>query len=601
MTVVTFDSLVPLTFSVDVQRRTVTGVVVPWNSVGRHANGQTWRFKRGALKYSDAKYLILNDEHSKTVQIGRAVSATDTDEGLVATFRMYDTPAGDRALQAALAGKQTGLSPEILFDVEDSEPDPENPGALLVNMAHLDRVGLVRRPAFDDARLTSVVANQQGGTVNNCPQCGETITDGAAHACTPAVTPPTPPAAQVFSAEQIEQLRTALGGNAQIAPRPVVDPTAGRAPAGPAVVTEPLPYRFSYDANAPGGSRYHFHVGAEHDFSADLFAIINSNGSNQGAVDRVNALIGAAFDTDRADLPGISPNVHRPDLWTPQLDFPTPLWDLVNGGTTDERPFDVPKFSSSGGTVSPATEGTEPAVGTFVTTMQTITPTQVWGKIELTRQAARRASSPALSGILWEQMLREYYEDREAAVATFLNTLTAAADITLPGVDASPDNTERLANVAALEAALASLQFDRGGNQITAFAVHRALYLLLVAVTDTSGRPLYPQIAPQNANGTIGARYRTMNIGGVTAVPAYGLDPAAGANASVNSWLFDPSRTKGWASAPERLDWNFGATVQTANIPQLSHVTIGIYGNIAFANLDINSVRQVIFDKNTAA
>jgi hypothetical protein len=42
--------------------------------------------------------------------------------------------------------------------------------------------------------------------------------------------------------------------------------------------------------------------------------------------------------------------------------------------------------------------------------------------------------------------------------------------------------------------------------------------------------------------------------------------------------------------------WDFGATVQTANIPQLSHVTLGIYGDIAFANLDIAGVRQVTFD-----
>jgi hypothetical protein len=71
--------------------------------------------------------------------------------------------------------------------------------------------------------------------------------------------------------------------------------------------------------------------------------------------------------------------------------------------------------------------------------------------------------------------------------------------------------------------------------------------------------------------------------------------------AAANSWLFDPAKVRGWASAPERLDWNFGATVQTANIPQLSHVTIGIYGDIALANLDIAGVRQVIFDPSQDA
>lgn len=600
-------TLATATFAVDEQARTIRGVIVPWGEIGRHANGDRWRFARGSMRYADVKYLQINDEHAANVKIGRAESIEDTDQGLVVTFRMYPGPAADAALQRAVDGQQTGLSPEIEFDGVDSEPDPENPGVLLVKMAHLTAVGLVRRPAFDTARLISVVASRYGGMIMNCPTCGVEITEGVTHTCAPPSAAPTPPAAPaaapapaVFSAEQIAQLQAALGGNAQVVPRAVVDPTAGR-PAAPAQVSEPLPYRFSYNAGALYGSRYTFSRDAEFDFSRDLYAIINTNGSDRGAVDRVNALITAAFDTDRADLPGLAPNVNRPDLWMPQLDYPTPLWDLVASGTTDERPFDIPKFSSSSGMVSPATEGVEPAVGTFVTTMQTITPTQVWGKMEITRQAARRVSSPQLSGILWDQMLREYYEDREAAVATFLNTLTAAADITLPGLPASPTNTNYLANATALESALANLQFDRGGNQITAFAVHKALYTMLAGTQDTTGRPLYPQIAPQNANGTTTSRYRTMNIGGVAVVPAYGLDPAAGANASVNSWLFDPSRTRGWASAPERLDWNFGATVQTANIPQLSHVTIGIYGNIALGNMDINSVRQVIFDKNTAA
>jgi hypothetical protein len=594
-----------LTFAVDGRQRTMTGVVMPWGSVGRHADGRRWRFPRGSLQFAaGGRYLSLNDEHATSVRIGRAVDVQDTDEGLMATFAVYDGPAADRAVTRATAGVQAGLSAEVEFDAADTEPDPDDPGTLIVHQAHLTAVGLVAKPAFSTARLVSVAANHQGGPVNTCGQCSADLIDGVTHECAPASAPAAsaPAASAVFSAAQMDQLRSMLGaGNGQIQPRPVVDPIAGRVPAAPARVVEPLPYRFSYRPGAEFGSRYTFAADADHDFSRDIFAIINSNGSDNAAVNRVNALISAAFDTDRADLPGLSPNVNRPDLWMPQLDYPTPLWDLLGSGTTDERPFDVPKFSSSSGLVNAATEGTEPAVGSFVTAMQTITPTQVWGKLELTRQAARRASTPQLSGILWDQMMREYFEDREASIATFLNTLTAATDISLPGVDASPDNTERLANCAALEAALASLQFDRGGNQITAFAVHRALWTLLVATTDTSGRPLYPQISPMNANGTVGARYRSMNIGGVTAVPAYGLDPSAGANASVNSWLFDPSRTRAWASAPERLDWNFGATVQTANIPQLSHVTIGIYGNIAVANMDIGSVRQVIFDKNTAA
>jgi hypothetical protein len=371
------------------------------------------------------------------------------------------------------------------------------------------------------------------------------------------------------------------------------------------VVREPLPYNVS---RVQGKSVFNRGTNG-YDFSSDIFSIINTSGTDTEALKRVSALIAAAFnpanDVDRTDTASLNPNTYRPDLWQPQMDYSTPLWDMISSGPTDGSSFDVPKYNSSSGLVGPATEGTEPSPGAMTVTSQTITPTQVWGKVEVTRQAARRGGRPELSGILWDQMLREYYEDREAAVATFLNTLTAATDITVTGSPASPTNDTDQTSAASLEAAIADLQFVRGGNRFRAFAVHQALYRLLARVTDDAGRPLYPQINPMNSNGTSANLFATLNVAGTLAVPAWALG-AAGGNTSVNSWLFDPSKVRGWASAPERLDWNFGATVQqisgaTGNIPQLAHVTIGIYGDIALANLDINGVRQVVFDQNTAA
>src|SRR3982751_878498 len=373
---------------------------------------------------------------------------------------------------------------------------------------------------------------------------------------------------------------------------------AVRPPARPAtavVTREPLPYNV---ARVEGRSVFNRGTNG-HDFSTDVFNVINTQGADQDAVARVNALIGAAFaprnaDVDRADTAGLNPNRFAPELWQPQMDYNTPLWDMINSGTTDGTAFDVPKFSSSSGLVTAATEGTEPAGGSYVVTSQTITPTQVWGKVEVSRQAARRGGRPELSGIIWDQMLREYYEDREAAVATFLNTLTAATDITVTTGPNPNTNAGKLISAASLEAAMSALQFIRGGNRFRAFAAHIDLYQMLTSVTDTAGRPLYPVINPNNANGTTASLYGTMNIAGSTIVPSWAL--GATGTAAANSWLFDPAKVRGWASAPERLDWNFGATVQTANIPQLSFVTIGIYGDIALANLDIAGVRQVIYD-----
>jgi HK97 family phage prohead protease len=566
------------TFAVDTEARTITGLAVPWGKVAR-SGGRRYRFAKGSVKWSAVNRVKLLRDHVNSSAIGKAIRLEDTDEGLVTTFKVSPGAAGDEALALAADEVLDGLSIGVDFRESDLSPDPQNPGAFLVSQSALREVSLTAVPAFDDSRLTSVKANREEG-----PGMPEETTEIA----------PAAPAPVTFSAEQFDALIGRLTPSAPVE-RPTVDPTRQTAATQ---VSEALPYRFSAEEG-----RTVFRSDADHDFSADLFTVMNPQSPAEARIaaeKRVNGLISAAFDVDRADTADINPNRYRPDLWQPQMDYATPLWDMVGAGTTDGRSFDVPKFNTSSGLVNAATEATEPAAGAFTVTDQTITPTQVWGKVEITRQAWRRGGSPQLSGILWDQMLREYYEDREAAVATFLNTLTAATDITLPGVDASPDNTERLANAAALEAAIAGLQFVRGGNRFRAFAVHEALYKLLAAVTDTSGRPLYPQIAPQNANGTSASLFSTMNIAGTRAVPAYALG-AAGGNTSVNSWLFDPAKVLGWASAPERLFWDFGATVQTANIPQLSHVTLGIYGDVAFANLDIAGVRQVVFDQNTAA
>jgi HK97 family phage prohead protease len=587
----TFDGDPDATFAVDTEARTITGLAVPYGQAAR-SGGRRWRFAKGSIKYSAVNRVKLLRDHDNSQAIGVATKLDDTDDGLVATFRVSPGPRGDEALALALDGVLDGLSIGVDFRDGDFGPDPKHAGAQLVHQAALREVSLTAVPSFDDSRLTSVrAARDEEGPGMDPEQTTETA---------PAAQPVT------FSAEQFSQfLERVRPTPATTEERPTVNPTR---PVATTQVAEALPYRFSRQ-----GGRHVFATDAEHDFSTDLFAVIRAGIGDGGsgieaaaAKQRLDGMISAAFaarsttalfaDVETADVTALNPNRHMPGMWQPQRDYVTPLWDMVDSGTTDGSKFDVPKFTSSSGLVVAATEKTEPAAGSYVAELQTITPTQVWGKVEVTRQAWRAGGNPALSGILWDQMLREYYEDREAAVATFLATLTAAADITLTGRPAAtPDNDDDQVTVGDFAAAQADLQFVRGGNRFRAFAVHQDLYRVFSRVTDDGGRPLYPMLSPSNANGTTAPLYRTIDVNGTTAVPSWALG-AGGQTTATNSWLFDPAVVRGWASAPERMFWDFGATVQTANIPQLSFVTLGIYGDVAFANIDISGVRQVIFD-----
>lgn len=590
MDVIEFDGLVTEAFSVDSERRTMRALVVPWDRIGRHRNGRRWRFARGSLKYGDVKYVGFNNDHDRSQRLGRAVAAEDTDAGLVLTFKVLPGKAGDRALAFAKDGRKTGFSIEIeAFEGEDitSDPDPENPGVQLVSMANLTGVAFVRDPAFDDSRLISVTASADGKDTGMPEETTETV---------PADQPVT------LSAEQFSALMGRLTPPAtETEVRPVVDPTLRPVPTATTEVHEPLPYQFS---RVDTGT-YQFSNNTEHDFSTDLLNMldIQRSGMDYSAqLSRLNGFVRQSFaDVEIADLPGTLVTQRRPDMWVPQRDYRTPLWDLTGRGALPNGggKFEVPKFTSASGLVSVATEKTEPAAGSFVDELQTITPGQLWGKVEITRQVWRQGGNPAFSGILWAQMLREFYEDREAAIATFLATLTAAADIALTTQDATPSDDENQATMASFEAAIADLQFARGGDRFEAFAVHQALYRVGARTKDDSGRPMYPQINPMNANGTTQRRYKTLDVAGITWVPAYALGTPA--NASTNSWLFDPAVVLAWAGAPEQLFWDFGATVQTANLPQLSFVTVGLYSDYAVANTDITGVRQVTFDPNSEA
>ena len=574
----TFEGDEGLTFAVDRESRTVTGLVVPFGKIARK-NGRRFRFAPGSLEYTQLSRVKLLRDHDRSQAVGKAIELIETAEGYVGTFKISHGTAGDEVLALAEDEVLDGLS--VGVDIADAVPDPENRGVFLVRRALLNETSLTAFPAFDDSRLTSVTASRDEKGV--AMDADETTTETTT---APAGEPGYVTLNADVLGEAIAKALTKIERPAEVNPvRPVAQ----------TFVSEPVPYRFSYE-----GGKHVFRSDAEHDFSTDLIAALKGRETGRdvtGAMDRVDALIKAQFaDVERADVTALNPNRHRPDMWQPQMDYATPLWDMINSGSTDGTKFDVPKFDSSSGLVGPATEKTEPEPGAFTATLQTITPTQVWGKVEISRQAWRAGGSPQLSGILWDEMLREYYSDREAAVATFLNTLTAATDIALTGRPAAtPDNDDDRVTADDLERAIADLQFVRGGNRFRAFAVHQDLYRLLARVKDGNGRPLYPQINPQNANGTAANLFSTLNIAGTVAVPSWALG-AGGQTTSTNSWLFDPAKVRGWASAPERLFWDFGATVQTANLPQLSFVTIGIYGDVALANLDINGVRQVTFD-----
>lgn len=563
------------TFSVDREHRVITGTALIYGIPANNGAG-TFTFRPGSVtwKKSAVNRVKLLRDHDWGSLLGAAMDIKEDGTRLTTKFKVARGPAGDQALAEAEDGALDGLS--VGLDITDWEENED--GTYDVLAATLNETSLTPRPAFDDARLTSVAASNTKGT----PM--------------PEKTPDAPAdlderiAAIVAAALSKSNENADKAANLSVTPKadekaavvnPATRPTPAEKFASVTSVKEASPYRFDRAGRFTHG---------ENDFSTDFGAMLREqdfDGTRTEHGKRVMAHIAANFDVDRADVTDLNPTVNRPDMYYEAPANRTPLWSLVNKGGLPEgpRPFRLPKFGSASGLVADHTEGTEPTSGTFTTTGQTITPTAVSGKVSITREVMDLGGNPSTSNLIWNRMVREYGQGLETATATFLATLTAAADVTLT---AGAVDTALAADIQAM---LIALNFDPAYD-FSAFAVERGLYTNLANAEDTTGRPLFPAVGPSNANGSVGNLFQTLNVNGLRGVPAGALPSTPGS--PNNSWLFDPAMVLGWATTPQRF--TFAGTDAAGDYAPVAMVDIAVWGYKAFANIDIAAVRQVIYD-----
>jgi len=590
-------------FSVDGATRTISGVAVPYNEIATKY-GLRFRFKRGAIEFSDTARVKMLRDHDFTRPIGVATAINDRDGGLEAAFRIGAGADRDAVLQDAIDGIVDGLSVGVDFDdrpeAGDVVPDPDNDGVLLIQRATLREVSLTAMPAFDSARVTRVAANQ-GGTMHTCASCGAQLVPGQAHTCAtapvPAATPAPAPAAPAVAhlptaalthdqmTAAFNAMVTALGhspvplNQAPLAPigaapavalpagPSVVDPT-GRA--GLAFVREPQPYRFDRRGNLVGGS---------HHFGVDVISALKDG--DTAAYGRVLEFVRAQFDVITTDVNELNPTPTRADMYVDQREYQYPVWNAIAKGTlTDITPFIFPKFSSSSGLVGAHTEGTEPSSGTLVTTSQTVTPAAISGKAKISREVWDQGGNPQVSNLIWTQMLRGWYEALEAAAVAVLDAATPTAIALTAG-----GGTDGQTLAAELTAALAALHFVRGGFSMDKGFTQIDLYKALIAAKDGDKRPLFPALGATNANGTVSNRFGAVDVNGVLFLPAWAL--AATGSVVASSYLFDSDVVHGWASTPQRL---------TIDQTEVANVYIGLWGYRATAISDVTGVREITYD-----
>lgn len=138
--------------SANTSKREMKGLIVPFGQAG-HTNLGDVVFTRGSIDIPDKIKLFV--EHDLTRPIGRLVSHEETDAGIIGTFKIGRTNAGDDALAEAQEGLRDGFS--IGASLDDYKIDNEQ---VLVSAATLKEVSHVTNPAFKAAQITEVAASE---------------------------------------------------------------------------------------------------------------------------------------------------------------------------------------------------------------------------------------------------------------------------------------------------------------------------------------------------------------------------------------------------------------------------------------------------------
>lgn len=581
-------------FSADVDRRTITGLMVPWGVVNTGTYAK-WRFHKGSIKLGkDLSRVKLNMEHSRSDSFAYLKKAWATERGLMGTFQVDRSEEGTKALHKAQDKVKDGFSIEVSFPNgadgwEMTEAGNDFVRDVRPSGAHLTGCALTAAPSFDDARLTKVAAsrttNREEGLMpdDNKPDAGGTLTM-------------TPEVQAAFSTAVSEGVKVALEGQNEVfatSIQALID-----AQQKPGEVNPDGSRKAQFEVNEAPIYRFDG-VRGEHDFSSDLVAAHKNN--DHEALKRAQTFLGeyfsnrefnarigqlasmlqqqANFAVTTSNVATLNPSVNRPDMYVDQLQYPTPIWDAVRKGTiSDNTPFVLPKFNTSSGLVADHVQGTEPTPGALTTTSQTITPTAVSGKVEVTREAWDQGGNPQLSVIIWRQMVRAWDEALEQGAAALLESLSpAAVTLTAGGVDD--------VLVDEVTGAIVDLHFIRGGFRFQDFFLEKGLYKRLSQAKDADGRKLLPILGPQNADGSAGPLMASLNVAGLAGRPSWAL-PYVGA-APNDSYIFNREDVHGWASAPQRLDFEY----------RVAFVDIALWGYKAFACTRVDGVRKFIYDE----
>ena len=456
-----------LTFSQEIQaadteRRMISGLVAPYGEVGFTSAGPVM-FERGSIAIAEASNIKLLMQHQADKPVGRAISFSDSTEGVYGSFKLSSSTRGQDALVLAQENLVSGLS--VGVDVTASKPMGDY---LLVTAAVLKEVSLVESAAFSSASVTDIAAaraaleaatstKEKTTTISTTIVEVETETESEEAVTTaPENTPEETPVDAPAEAEKVEAARKII--------RPsVLDSQRVRTP-----ITSMGAY-------------------TEHKIKAAL-------GNDD------SKLYVTAADDSFATNPAFNPTQYLAEFPT-NTRFGTPAIDACSKGVLPQNgmTINVPSLvtSAGGGTgVAPVVTVELEAGAVQNTGMETAyltgTVSKYAGMNTISVELLER-SDPNFYAELTNQLQNAYLKTLDTTV---LNALIAAGQYS-SGCDADSGGIIEFASDAARKV------YEATGYFANNYIANGSQWQLLMGSVDNTGRPIYSASQPMNAGGLV--------------------------------------------------------------------------------------------------
>ena len=544
----------------DAARRTITGMVVPWGTFAQVSTGQTVAFARGSLSLGERSKLVLDHDPAQPVAV--YASSSDTEDGLMATWRVPAGARGDQILAEA-GDLRDGLS--VAADITAST---DADAGMWVTAARGRHVALLSEPAYDTARVTAVAATAPSPPAPPPAPTGVppvTVIDTTAAPVTPPA--PAPAAPAVVAAPEVVTLTAAgAAGGGLPAPARTVDPYPYAQPlelGGPSFVRDA--WAAMENPGSPEADRWRKASAMAAD-PAYLRAGMARIGRTLASAPRPE--VAAAIGTTGTDS-SLVPQRWMPDRYVSLRGAKAPLYSaLAKYGTPDFATLEVPRTATEVGLSGrPTDEVTPIAPGTITVVNDTVTIDEVEGSYLFSRKLLM-GSNPQIDRIALDALDRAWLADVETrAVAYFVG----GANVHTAVAGAYADGPGYIKALRGQFAALAAATLYQATDVIPASKE----YIAAAEADDTTGRGLLPYGPQVNSSGESAAGYSSVSVQGTPLWPG----PYMPANETL---ILDQSINAAVCFATPVMDFRLEWTTDVATGGNIKVLKLVKYSGVGF-------------------